>query len=140
MGLMVRETFVNETKGYRFGESEWAEAFTDSRKRLFRSCQQDYGRCTSAIYADVADGPPKRVGWYFEKRMAYEDSRPSYDSYTGKMRKPDTYVRGVWVHVADTVPIVCSNCDHEWEGMIGSDCPECGARVTSRELTEAEAR
>jgi hypothetical protein len=138
MGLMVRESFVNETKGYRFSESDWYEAFTDSRKRLFRDCQKEYGRCTSAIYVDVADGPPKQIGWYFEKRMEYEDSRPSYDSYTGKMRKPDTYIRGVWVHVQDTVRIACSNCGHEWDGMAFQPCPECGAMVDCRELTEGE--
>jgi predicted RNA-binding Zn-ribbon protein involved in translation (DUF1610 family) len=136
--LFVNETYVNEDKGYQFGESGWQESFTDNMGRLFRSCQKEYGRCTSAVYVDTVDGPPIRVGWYFQKRMEYEDSRPRYDSYSGKMKPAETYLRGVWVTVREAVTIECSNCGHEWEGLARSACPECGARPIGRALTETE--
>lgn len=137
--LFIKESFVNEDKGYIFGEGEWIEAFTDDRGRLFREMQKDYGRCTSSVYRDVPDGPPVKTGWYFQKTMEYEDSRPRYDSYSGRMKPAETYLRGVWVEVREGVSIACSNCGHEWEGLPRSACPDCWAVPVGRELVEAEA-
>lgn len=92
--LVIKETFVNETRGHMIGESEWYEPFTDSRKRLFRECQRDYGRCVSAMYVALADGSGKPVGWVFQRRMEYEDS--------GRYgRKPEFYIREVWVELRE---------------------------------------
>jgi hypothetical protein len=96
----MRETFVNETKGHQFGESDWYEPFTDDVGRLFRSLQKEYGRCVSRVYVDPAGGgKPKAIGWVFEKRMEYEDYRPSRggDRY---------YTRAVWVTLADKVEVI----------------------------------
>jgi hypothetical protein len=93
MVLEIRETFVNETKGYQFGNSAWYEPYTDNRGRLFRSLQREYGRCVSKV-RNEAQGD-KAVGWVFQKRMEYEDARQSW-------RKEDrTYVREVWVEVRE---------------------------------------
>lgn len=91
--LMVQETYVDKTKGYRFSESEWYEAYTDSRRKLFRNCQQEYGKCVSKVYVDTQEGT-KQVGWVFEKKMVYEDcrNRPTED---------DKYIREVWVSVRE---------------------------------------
>lgn len=85
--LLVRETFTNEDKGYRFGESEWYEAYTDDRGKLFRSMQREYGRCVSSVYVEPNAKP---VGWYFERREQYEDAA-------------ETYTRGVWVELREVV-------------------------------------
>lgn len=96
--LIIRETYTNETEGWQIDSSEWYEAFTCERGRLFRACQREYGACKSAIYVDTPTGT-KAVGWYFERREQYEDS--------GRYgRKADFYTRGVWVEVREVVDSV----------------------------------
>ena len=101
--LMISETFVNASDGYRFGESEPYEPYTDDVGSLFRAMQREYGRCVSSIYVDMptgtkladADAPAgkvKRVGWVFQKQMEYEDWRGRGDRY---------YTREVWVTLHD---------------------------------------
>lgn len=89
MSLMVDETYVNATEGYIFGGTEAPqEAYTDTLGELFRSCQQEFGRCVSKMYRDDHEtGEPRQVGWVFQKVMTYEDDRSS------------TYLREVWVEV-----------------------------------------
>lgn len=94
--LMVRETFINETKGAQFGESDWYEAYTDNRGKLFRDYQREYGRCISAMYRDVPGKPPITVGWVFSRRERYEDAR-------GNNPERDFYVREVWVEVQEVL-------------------------------------
>lgn len=66
------------------------ECFTDDVGRLFRSCQREYGRCTSRVYVDRADGSTPAVGWHFEKMREYEDS--------GRYGRPRSYYKqGAWV-------------------------------------------
>ena len=89
MALMVSEEYVNTTKGYRFGEAEPYEAYTDDTGRLFRDMRREYGRCISSVYVD-RNGKTERVGWVFSKRMKYEDAR-------GNDRERDYYTREVWV-------------------------------------------
>jgi hypothetical protein len=86
--MLISETFVNVTEGYRFSEGEQYEPFTDDVGELFRNLRSEYGRCVSSIYVDVDGGPPKRVGWVFQKRDRYEDTR-------------ETYLREVWVTLHD---------------------------------------
>lgn len=87
---MVRETYCNETEGYRFGDSEWYEAYTDDKGRLFKDMQKEYGRCSGKMYVEP-DG--KQVGWVFVKSMQYEDARS----------KDEVYIREVWVEVREVV-------------------------------------
>jgi hypothetical protein len=92
--MQIKESYVNQTKGYRFGERSWYRPWTDDRHRLFRSLQHEFGRCVSKIYVD---GPPTRsIGWVFQKRMEYEDYRPG-------SRGDRYYTRAVWVEVRDDV-------------------------------------
>jgi hypothetical protein len=102
---MMREDFTNETKGHFISDDTlWYEPFTDNRKRLFRSCQRDYGRCVSSIYVDTPTGP-KACGWYFERREEYTDAR-RFNSYGYQLTQQEfrerwTYIRGVWVHLTE---------------------------------------
>lgn len=90
--LWVQETHVNESKGWQIGETDVYETYTDSRGKLFRDMQSEYGRCVSAMYVDVAGGPPRVIGWVFQKRRPYED------------RPRETYVHEVWVSVHSAPP------------------------------------
>jgi hypothetical protein len=99
MALQIRETFTNETRGYRSDWSEWYEPYTDNIGRLFRGMQREYGRCVGRIYVDAPrDGSAfgavgsSACGWYFEKKVEYEDS--------GRFGRPRAfYTRGVWVEM-----------------------------------------
>jgi hypothetical protein len=120
--LEILETYVNDTEGHIFGESDWFEPWTDDKGKLFRSLQQEYGACRSMMYRDVktpvssaftAFGvtvPPRTrfrvdtVGWVFAKTMRYEDARP------GWTKQQAEYVREVWVQVRN-VP-----ASWGWEG------------------------
>ncbi len=95
--MLIQETYVNETKGQQFSQSEPYEPFTDDLGKLYRNLQREYGRCTSKVYHDVKNGPPIAVGWVFSKRMEYEDARPG--------DKDRTYLRTVWVSLFD-------ECEH----------------------------
>lgn len=94
--MMIRETFVNETKGHRFGDGEWYEPYTDSLGHLFKEMQREYGRCVSKMYLDGPDDKPIQIGWVFQKRMEYEDARPHWPE------ERRFYLREVWVEVSAT--------------------------------------
>ena len=85
MNLRIRETFVNATKGHRFSETGAYETFTSDRGELYRHLQREYGRCVSRMYVDTDRGA-KPVGWVFQGRQQYDDTR-------------ETYLREVWVEV-----------------------------------------
>lgn len=86
----VRVTLTNETDGHMFAEfAERIDEYdlTDDGKPdfgdLYRALRSEYGRCQSSVYIDVADGPPRRIGWYFLSRQQYTDTN-------------GTYLRGAW--------------------------------------------
>ena len=89
--MFIQEIFINQTEGYRFGDSGVYEAFTDDKGKLFRDLQNEYGRCRGKVYIDV-EGKSRHIGWVFEKRIAYEDDSSK------------TYVREVWVTLHDAKP------------------------------------
>lgn len=71
------------------GESDPYEAYTDNLQKLFLSLQREYGRCTGHEY--VGDKEPKKIGWVFEKRQRYQDSK-------------DTYLQETWVTLHESLP------------------------------------
>lgn len=76
--MLIQETFVDRTQNCIYGETEPYEPFTEDTGRLFRSLQQEYGRCSSKMYVDLKDGGSKQVGWVFEKRARYTDCNETY--------------------------------------------------------------
>ena len=72
--MLVQEEFVNETQGNFIGKNDPYEPFTDNVKKLFRSYQREYGRCTSKAYIDE-NGESKAIGWVFSKKMKSEDCK-----------------------------------------------------------------
>lgn len=83
--MLIRETFVNATRGYQYGDTGWYEPFTDNRARLFLALQREYGRCISKMYCEP-DG--KQVGWVFEKKVEWGDCKGEY------------YTQETWVEIA----------------------------------------
>jgi hypothetical protein len=82
--LLIRETFINEDTNVMFGESGWYEPYETELGTLYRTLRSEYGRCISKVYRDRKGAPPVAVGWVFQKRDKYEDSK-------------GTYLRSVWV-------------------------------------------
>lgn len=78
--MYIQEQWINKTEGYRCGETDVYEAFTDNVLQLFRLCQREHGRCVSHVY--VGENPPIKIGWVFEKLRKYEDTQELYVSET----------------------------------------------------------
>lgn len=94
MCLYAQETYVDLTKGGCYGESDVYETMYDNPGDLYRACQRDYGRCTSRVYIDEANGQARPIGWVFVKRATYEDAR----------KPTDTYLQETWVTVHKSPP------------------------------------
>lgn len=92
--LWIQESFMNETKGYRFGDGPWIDSECETVGELFRNLSREYGRCISKMYV----GEGQQVGWVFEKRCEYDDA------YRINDKKERTYIRHVWVSVSTTDP------------------------------------
>lgn len=90
--MLIQESYINQTAGYRFGDSEPYEPYTDNIKELFQSMQREYGRCTGKIYIDP-DATP--IGWVFEKKLQYEDTKEFYtrEVWVTLLDEPDTVTR-----------------------------------------------
>lgn len=102
----IRETFVNETKGYICGEGDWQPSGQSTLGDLYRSLRREYGRAAK-MYVDRVDKPSVQIGWVFRKRMEYDDYRGHGERY---------YTREVWVSVSATCPqkrVV--NINRPWE-------------------------
>ena len=85
MGITIKETWINSTKNYRVGETEYYESFTENVGELFLSLQKEFGRCSSKIYVDLPNEATP-CGWVFVKRVKYDD----VDQY---------YLQETWVQV-----------------------------------------
>jgi len=80
--LVIKETYVNNTKGYRFGETGFYKPCTEDKGELFKRMQQACGRCISKVYLDAPDGTAIPVGWAFEKKRKYAGSDETYLQHT----------------------------------------------------------
>ena len=86
---------------YRSEPQNFDDTYIDTSKvgNIFKEFQREHGRCVSKVYIDTADGA-KPIGWVFQKREEYEDSRPRYDDYNRRI-KPKTFIREVWITLLD---------------------------------------
>lgn len=83
MTTTISVSLVNEDQNTIF--SEFSETVDDDTELNFLWLQRMYGRCTSKVYIDtVAPGPPREIGWCFQKRVAYDDC-------------PRTFLQEAWV-------------------------------------------
>lgn len=89
--LLIQETFANATENYIGHETEVYETRFSDVKALYKSLTSEYGRCTSKMYIDSAAGESKAIGWVFEKRVKYDDSK-------------ETFIQQVWVSVHTATP------------------------------------
>jgi len=94
--LYLEEIYVNRTESRMIGGSGVYETYTEDRGELFRSLQQEYGRCVSKIYIDTEEGT-QAIGWVFVKRTPYTDV-------------PETYLQETWCTLHEKPPVVHEEC------------------------------
>lgn len=87
--IIISESYVNVTEGYRFGDTDPYETYTDDIGELFKDLQRQYGRCVSKVYTD-RDGAIA-IGWVFQKKMQYTD--------TG-----EDYIQETWIKIHEKMP------------------------------------
>lgn len=80
--MLIKETWVNESKGHILSDSGLYESYTDNIGELFKNCQRLYGRCISGMFIDSTDGKNKKVGWVFEKLEKYQDANEYFKMHT----------------------------------------------------------
>lgn len=97
MGILIRETFVDQSQHAQIGETDVHETRFDRRGSLFLSLQKEYGHCVSKVYVDRPNGKAKAIGWVFVKRLQYEDT----DRYG---RPAEYYMQEVWIEIHKRMP------------------------------------
>lgn len=91
--MLINETYVNVTDGWKYGESGLYEPFTDKPGQLYKALQREYGRCISKVYIDLPDNKVQAIGWVFVKHVKYDDCNK-------------TYLQETWVELHDEEPTV----------------------------------
>lgn len=81
--MKIQISHVNRDKGYIYSKYE-EKLDKQDRGCLFRRLSREFGRCSSKVY--VGEGTP--VGWCFEKKALYDDTR-------------ETYIMETWVTITE---------------------------------------
>jgi hypothetical protein len=77
MDVTVSITEVDETRRLRYGEyNETLDV--ESNKELFRKLAREFGRCVSKVYVDQFSGEAIPVGWVFQKKERYTDTKEPF--------------------------------------------------------------
>ena len=77
--MKVEIAMCNHTENYIIFEDvqEWDTCETIAE--VYKAAQKEFGRCVSKMYIDTDDpNKPKHVGWVFEKKQKYEDTKEFY--------------------------------------------------------------
>lgn len=91
--LLISEDFVDKKKEMRLGSTEVYETVYSSVKELYLALRKQYGKCVSSIYVDSpGKAKSRRIGWVFEKKEKYIDSK-------------EEYLRETWVTVHKDFPV-----------------------------------
>jgi len=75
--MLIKEEYINATENAEYGESEQYAPYTSNIGKLFKSLQKEFGRCISKVYIDNKE-KSNAIGWVFQKRTRYEDTREIY--------------------------------------------------------------
>lgn len=102
----IEESRVNATEGYRFADETYSiegTVFEDMKTvgEVFGWLVREYGRCIGKVYFDSETGPPKHVGWVFQKRDRYEDTREPYllETWVTLLAKDETVMTREYVNL-----------------------------------------
>lgn len=78
--MKVEVTMTNKTENYIIFEKiqEWDNGRCETPAEVYRAALREYGRCVSKMYIDSKGGKARHIGWVFERKCYYEDTRESY--------------------------------------------------------------
>lgn len=94
--LWIKEEHIcEELNGsvYKSHVGNWYETFTSNKGELFKSLQRKFGKAQRMYIGVEGSDEPKQVGWIFEKKRIYPDSK-------------EKYTQSVWVEVSKTKPVI----------------------------------
>lgn len=93
--LWVTEKYVDKNKNSIYSTIDWYETkYADSELRpMLKNLTKEFGRVRS-MWRNTPSGGRAQVGWVFEKRVEYGDSRK------GAPRRERFYLREIWVEVS----------------------------------------
>lgn len=77
----IKEVYINQTKGYQIDSTSLPikDSTITTLKELYKYGLERYGKCKSKVYNDSpADNYYQQIGYVFEKRQKYEDTKESY--------------------------------------------------------------
>jgi hypothetical protein len=84
-GEIIREKYIDASQGYICGDNDIKAEDTIfhaegklNLSQLYAYGVKEFGRCISKVYLDDENGKPYQIGWVFQKRVTYSDSRETY--------------------------------------------------------------
>jgi len=91
----IREVYINKTEKYRIGEDTIKQEDTEIKtlSDLFKYGKKNYGRCISKVFIDSDDGKTIHIGYVFEKKDKYTDTK-------------DDFIKEVWVTIEHYTEII----------------------------------
>lgn len=74
------EDHINKTENYSYGENETPLEDTTIKnlKDLYHYGLKEFGKCISKAYIDKKDGASQHIGYVFQKKRQYEDTKEFY--------------------------------------------------------------
>ena len=79
--IYLLEDWINRAENCGYGNSGVYESWAteDDVGRLFHELQKEHGRCIGKMYVEgKSDTQPKHIGWVFQKREKYTDTKQPY--------------------------------------------------------------
>jgi len=78
--MKVEITVVNKTDNCIVFEDiqDWDNGLCDTPSDVYRAAIKEYGRCISKMYIDDKNNEAQHIGWVFEKKCYYEDTKEPY--------------------------------------------------------------
>jgi hypothetical protein len=73
----------------------------DKPGELYRFLVREFGRCISKMYVEMKDGTSKHIGWVFQKRQKYDDSKEKYLAETWVSLHEGPPERSIKYHYAE---------------------------------------
>jgi hypothetical protein len=92
----IKETWINATKGYSYGDSGVYETCYNTLGQLYKFLTKECGKCISKMYIDNPNNEhkPFHIGYVFQKREKYTDCNETYlkETWVSFHEKKDDHI------------------------------------------------
>jgi hypothetical protein len=89
----------DDEKRYLLGYGEAYEVGDKTTGSIYKAFRKEYGRCVSKVYIDTPDGGVHQIGWVFQSRRQYDNSK-------------ETYILEVWISVMVSEPKITTTYEY----------------------------